>query len=419
MTHHAQTSHSRGRPRCTRHRRGFSLVEILVSILILALGVLGLGALFPAVIRQQRNGTDAVNGILVAESARSLLAGTNWNTGIDPTAPSLAKPASSAQDVWTFLRQGSNALFPFANSTLRDQSVNGAWFVAPVVKSQRVPVGGKNNVVYVPGDMFVGNPSPSPTFNPTLQGVKIDLATRLFPTSGEGDPQYVWDVAFQLDPSDPLNRYDATSNPVPNGRIRAAIFVRRVDPGIRVPPGLTLSGLFFDTSGQVSAAQARLPLGEMPDGTPTFDGTGGESTSSGSTLQYSTIKTTSMVFVYNPKSTNFNRHDRLYIPKSAGGSPPPTRQLASYNPTDYIQQIGQKIVDNLGNVYEVIDYGTESVSGADYVTVNPPVPSNVTQDQASISPTQPNMSATSHPAIFSVAYTPQLPVAVRVVEIQP
>jgi hypothetical protein len=56
----------------------FTLVEILISIMILALGVLGLGVLFPVVIREQRMGVDASTGIVVANTAKDYLTTPLW-----------------------------------------------------------------------------------------------------------------------------------------------------------------------------------------------------------------------------------------------------------------------------------------------------------------------------------------------------
>ena len=60
----------------------FTLVEILISILILALGVLGLGALFPVIIREQRLGADATSGVFASNSSRAMLTGSEWASGL-------------------------------------------------------------------------------------------------------------------------------------------------------------------------------------------------------------------------------------------------------------------------------------------------------------------------------------------------
>ncbi len=62
-----------------RIRRAFSLIEILIAVIILGLGLLGLAALFPVVIREQRIGTDNVLGVTVANSARAIVDGPDWS----------------------------------------------------------------------------------------------------------------------------------------------------------------------------------------------------------------------------------------------------------------------------------------------------------------------------------------------------
>jgi Tfp pilus assembly protein PilV len=73
----------------TRALAAFSLIEVLISVLVLALGLLGLGAMFPVIIRQQRQATDATLGTMAANAARLELE----NNGIFRGTPSLPAAA--------------------------------------------------------------------------------------------------------------------------------------------------------------------------------------------------------------------------------------------------------------------------------------------------------------------------------------
>ncbi len=55
------------------NRRGFSLIEVLLAVVILGLGVISIAALFPAGIAQQRLSNDDVMGPIVADHAISLI----------------------------------------------------------------------------------------------------------------------------------------------------------------------------------------------------------------------------------------------------------------------------------------------------------------------------------------------------------
>ena len=54
-------------------RRAFSLIELLLSVFILAIGIISVSALFPAGIAQQQQTADDQLGPVVAEQALGLL----------------------------------------------------------------------------------------------------------------------------------------------------------------------------------------------------------------------------------------------------------------------------------------------------------------------------------------------------------
>ena len=59
----------------SRHKHtGFSLIELLLAIFILALGIISIAALFPAGISQQQKAADEVVGSIVAQNALRLSA---------------------------------------------------------------------------------------------------------------------------------------------------------------------------------------------------------------------------------------------------------------------------------------------------------------------------------------------------------
>lgn len=72
MARHGGSATSRHQAREAR-TRGFSLIEVLLSVFILGIGVISIAALFPAGIAQQRQSVDDITGPIVAQNALAIL----------------------------------------------------------------------------------------------------------------------------------------------------------------------------------------------------------------------------------------------------------------------------------------------------------------------------------------------------------
>ncbi len=437
-------------------RAGFSLIEILISILILALGLLGLGALFPVVIREQRAGTDAINGVIVSNAVRASMSSAKWGNAL-PRAGGQPHPAldianygiaDATSFLWDRMRypfghplaagsvnfngsitDGLGAGFTPANQRIDQQDFGfGQWLAGEIVDLNSGEL-----LFGYPDDVDVreravapsaANPSPPPPTNTRCTGyVEVPVAARLFPSGPGVVPIYVWDVAFQRVPG--TRERDASGRLI--GRpfddaVRAAIFVRRIDPRIRPPEGTSyveaIRGFSRVDGRELADSERRLPVGENNLGIPTLDGTDG----SGG-LRYSSIQTVNVRFDFddsNPgRAAVYGFRDRVYF---AAGVDQPLTQQELRREYAFLRQPGQKIVDNLGNVYSVVGSGSQpgaagfDVDGdgdPDYLKIDPPVPADISFERSSL-------NAGSRPddvAIRQIAYTRQPPVSITLVDL--
>jgi type II secretory pathway pseudopilin PulG len=446
----------------------FTLVEILISIIILALGMLGLGVLFPVVIREQRIGSDTTTGIAVANSARAILTSVTWGGALPNTGTNKHPARSYGGDtyatgwMWRVFRDshitsnpnsgpvvdGLGAGYPGSSGNQRafQKYAQGEWYTNLINNDPANPkaaVGaaaigfpdtyarGGTNPGNIPDTNFYPFAA-TPNVWPKVTGhVNLSVSQRLYPicdTTVEPkiDPKFVWDFAIQRKPNMLIG------TPPDFDDLRAVVFVRRIDTRIRftgTPTTLVeaLPGLATQVPAPPPVPNQRIPVAEDLNGNPTLDGIGGNPTNP--SPHYSTIKTCEVEFFYRPNTPAMNHPDRLYIPNNFSGIAPTPAQLTVL--WNQMKQPGQKLVDNLGNVYTVVGSGNEpgvaaqtfdGVAGGDYLRVDPPVPVGEMQASPAAPATGaftswPGTGATKSRAIWQVCFTPQIPVAVSVFDL--
>lgn len=310
-----------------RVRRGFTLLEVLIGILILALAVLGLGAVIPVVVRSQRAATDATLGVVAANGAVAMLKSNAGLNRLHP--PGLGGPNNrTGWGVWLLNPDWSPAPAPLGPGPNAD-----AYLWEPPESVELDPLTGELRLEYTASDPFIP--------------VVIPLRERLWPQRGAGvDPQYVWDFAARRAPR-------AAGEP---DKLQVALFIRPIDRGIRLPSGLNTAAVpprpwtlfeVLTNDPLLPAGTARLPVAVDPGtGFPTNNGVG----------EYALLITIDV-------SWDSNRRDRLLVTDGTA------------NEVLLAQQPGQKLVDNLGNVYIVTGVDpADAASGTPAMLIDPPIP---------------------------------------------
>lgn len=345
---------------------GFTLIEVLLGVMILAIGLLGLGAVFPLVVKQQRTAQDAIVGLSTAKGAESYL------------RSHLGMADVSTKGGWAAIsRQLYNGI---KSKPLKDRL---AW---SEILNGSDPFYGNigDNHTNLSGTLrFVSTSNPGST-------VYIKPTDRLLP-SGQSDvePMFVWDVAPSLANSYvQRNLTDAPSN-LP---IRVTVFVRRIDPGIRVTSGKSL--LEAISKGEV------VPVAADGDGLATLDGKG---VLVNGKPKYSTFKYPEADPVaYRRFNATSGAYNVLTFSKAS------QPELAA------IRQIGQQLVDTDGNVYTVTAFPDESEKDYGYgkdmatsVVVSPGIPGSLLSNGGGL------------PSNFQLLCTPQIPAAVTTFVVRP
>jgi prepilin-type N-terminal cleavage/methylation domain-containing protein len=214
---------------CAHH--GFSLIELLVAIFILGIGMIGIAALFPAGIAQQRQSTDEVMGPIVANNALAIIRQKVKAEDFgffESRANNFTNPWNLPQGDWLWRRPGfyhGDAALDFPNGTV---AFAGDISIFEPVDSQGKP--GVDSEVPWNTNKY-GDTPPRPEFVIT-QGERYYPQASYNSTAGaRPKPQYVWDCMFR--------RYQ--------GQILVAVFVYRVtEPGGGVPRYITQPQFYGD-----------------------------------------------------------------------------------------------------------------------------------------------------------------------------
>jgi prepilin-type N-terminal cleavage/methylation domain-containing protein len=376
-------------PQMTTTRHAFSLIEVMMAVLILGLGLLGLGAIMPVVVKQQRQGADWVQGTMAAQSAMATVQGN-------------ARINAEFWRTWAQTKPNLSGLIP--PLTPAEQNF-----------SNLIPEGSKWWVLRadaLTGSIALGPSRSTENFNDNVfqkQSVQIPLADRVYPTASAGvvKPNFVFDMAVRR-----LAPRDLTATPpvVPEGasKVQVAIFVRRVDPEIRVyvpgssPPRYLPSNADHDFAYFLALTDISRPTVERR--WPVSEETGialGEPTLSGrfEDARYSQLLGVEVTFT---PGADWPR-DRIVL-----GAPSPNQDLfAAGVVARNVIQPGQTLVDNLGNVYRVLGQD-DRVSEPLAMRIDPPVP-----------PWVPATAAGQPDSLSQVLVSLQPPVAVLVQTVNP
>ena len=244
-------------------RRAFSLVELLLAVFILGIGIIGISALFPAGIAQQRQANDDIMGPIVADNAMAILRtklkpewfGTMEEFGsADLIFPNVSAPVTHHSTVpgdWEWKRPGFLFKKMTADANIDERGAIDIFSAYYTSNQLGGTMGSTLDLSKIATENFDGTGASAPLFGIPyntrlgIPPVLIFQSERAYPNkySGAGKtkrPAFYWDCMFR--------RFA--------GRIQVAIFVYRVVDGGGEPRDYIVS----QGSAALGTALPPLPL---------------------------------------------------------------------------------------------------------------------------------------------------------------
>lgn len=390
---------------------GFTLIEVLIAILVLAIGMLGLGAIFPAVIAEQRDAFGAIEGANVASSAEGLISNREFidfallTQGFGRPGNQNVADGDPVDDRYAY-----EWVVPAFGGVYPSVLEGGAWSSpVPSVTENNDGVsvdfeGSENGLWSFNANLSTLNTTAAITAGaPNRRLAQIPVSARLFPQPYSGkQPRYVWDLALRRESS--------------GDRLQVAIFVRRIDARIRVPLGFSMSDVL--TGGRLGSPP--LPTDPvLPVAVDKTNGRPGVDDGVNADMVYAAIQTLN-VEVYAEHLDWLIIPSNPFIDTSIG----------------FAAKVGQQLLDNTGVVRTVVGIpsvdendplaGQLSGVGSDHVVqVDPPfvfrnAGGNNTGDarSSSVNTTDPLWDDERASWVRQVIFTPRTPVAIRVVTME-
>ncbi len=295
-------------------RRAFSLIEVLIAVVALALGLLGLAAVFPVVVTQQREASDRTLAVAAAKSIEAQLS----------VRTDLRDPVIG----WEAFRQFVDEYDDEPSPSGWDDGDGGRVLSSTAASEWISPI--------IDDSSQFGEITWPKAANGEALPIRIPLEDRLVPAPGHGDtPRFVWDIVGRE-----LLRSEYSGGFAPTGEVMVVIFLRRVDPAIRVREDENNDGK-IDGDDVVEAFRAGLlsPVAVDSRGLATLNG---RSPSGGFTYGMpEMLDTFAVVSFADPSDTNPDESDGLLI-----ANPDDAQRSA-------LSRVGQRLVDRHGNVFRV------------------------------------------------------------------